>query len=265
MNKAVVAPSESVFFSLLWRQVLSRHSGAHTCPTHGWSEGKDASHTACRAKASAAWAAAGEKMWRGGSKAINQCPEHGWLLSSAAKVVCIQSPLLWKAHSELNGICRFVGKKEARKERRGVRRRSLYKSPKPFVFILRLLPPICSFSNWKSLFFGSKPHQLCGAVTNCVFITVQCGTIIVCKIPAASQKMSLCRELLLALWGEEDAGGNAGEELSLCTDITVLLSKTLGKKSMERKEMMRKRHFMNLLSPLGLRKDTQRAAAMSLK
>ena len=66
-------------------------------------------------------------------------------------------------------------------------------------------------------------------MTKCVFITVQCGTIILCKILAASQKMSLCRELLLALRGEEDAGGGAGnwlpqgEELSVCIDITVLL------------------------------------------
>lgn len=72
----------------------------------------------------------------------------------------------------------------------------------------------------------SKPHQLCAAVRKCILITVQCGTV--CKISAASQK-GACAELLLALQGEETAGGSAdswilqGEEPSVCTDITVLL------------------------------------------
>lgn len=82
-------------------------------------------------------------------------------------------------------------------------------------------------------------------MTKWVFITAQSGTIIVCKIPAASQKTSLCREPLLALRGEEDAGGTAGswlpqgEELSVCIDITELLLRSnslAGKRSKERKE-----------------------------
>lgn len=74
----------------------------------------------------------------------------------------------------------------------------------------------------------SKPHQLCAAVGKYVLITVQCGANTVCKIPAASQKWAYA-ELVLALRGEETAGGNAGswllqgEELSVCIDITALL------------------------------------------
>ena len=114
-----------------------------------------------------------------------------------------------------------LGNEKVTEEGKGVRRRSLYKSPEPFVFILCLLTPICSFSNWNNRFLGSKPHQLCGAVTKCAFITLQSGTVVVCKIPTALQKMSLCREPLLTLQPEEDAGGDAsrwfpqGEELSL--------------------------------------------------
>lgn len=186
-----------------------------------------------------------EKTWGGGAKAISQCPERGWLLSAAAKDVRVQSLLLWTALSELHGTHRLVGKRGTKKERKGVRIGSLYRSPKPFVFTFWLLLPLCSFSNWNILFLKSKPCRRCGAVTKWVFITAQSGTIIVCKIPAASQKMSLCREPLLALRGEEDAGGTAGswlpqgEELSVCIDITELLLRSnslAGKRSKERKE-----------------------------
>lgn len=148
-----------------------------------------------------------------------------------------------------------------RKERKGVRRRSLYKSSKPFVLILCLLPSICSFSNWNNLFLRSKPHQLCGAVTKCGFILCSVGLLL-----CARQKMSRCREpswlcgvrkMLVAVL----AAGSLKEKsyqfaLTLQCGLEAIPQASREKKHGE-KGIMRKRQFMNLSHPLACKRCTE--------